>query len=115
LAGARAKALQSYGVKLIGCADGPLGLDIASVLQELGTLGLTRVFCEGGGQLAASLVAANHADHVVTFHAGLALGAGGTPGIAALPDQPLADYPRLQLTRHERLGADLLSYWEAAI
>jgi len=111
----RAKDLEASGVKLIACDPGDTGLNVARLLQNLGKLGLTRVFCEGGGQLAASLLAANQVDHLVTFHSGLALGAGGTPGIAALPDQPLAEVQRFRLQRHERLGPDLLSYWDAAI
>jgi diaminohydroxyphosphoribosylaminopyrimidine deaminase/5-amino-6-(5-phosphoribosylamino)uracil reductase len=111
----QAKTLQSYGVKLITCNHAPNGLNIANLLQNLGKLGLTRILCEGGGQLAASLLAANQVDHIIAFYAGLALGAGGIPGLATLDGARLSDFPRLKLTRHERVGPDLLSYWDAAI
>ncbi|MEO8531567.1 MAG: bifunctional diaminohydroxyphosphoribosylaminopyrimidine deaminase/5-amino-6-(5-phosphoribosylamino)uracil reductase RibD [Deltaproteobacteria bacterium] len=107
--------LKVFEVKLIECAAKGSRVDVADMLQNLGKRGLTRVFCEGGGQLAASLLAANQVDHLVIFHAGLALGADGRAGLGKLPGERLSDFPRFRLQRHERVGSDMLSYWDAAI
>jgi len=100
------------GATLVQCKTGASGwLDIADVMSQLASQGLTRIFCEGGGQLAASLLAAGLVDQLISFSAGLALGASGTPAVAALADQPLADYPRFTLQRTRQIGADCLQIW----
>ena len=82
------------------------------MLQALGAEGLTRVFCEGGGALAASLLAAGLVDDLMLFSAGLALGAEGRPGIGALGIGTLAGAPRFRLLSVEPLGGDVLQRWE---
>ncbi|AJE48021.1 bifunctional diaminohydroxyphosphoribosylaminopyrimidine deaminase/5-amino-6-(5-phosphoribosylamino)uracil reductase RibD [Celeribacter indicus] len=89
-------------------------LDPAASLAALGARGLTRVFCEGGGTLAASLLGAGLADRVALFTAGLAIGAEGMPGLGALGLDRLAQAPRYSLARIERLGPDVLTLWRSA-
>jgi diaminohydroxyphosphoribosylaminopyrimidine deaminase/5-amino-6-(5-phosphoribosylamino)uracil reductase len=86
-------------------------LDPAAMLRALGAEGLTRVFCEGGGALAASLLAAGLVDDLVLFTAGLALGAEGRPGLGALGLGALADAPRFRLLSVEPLGGDVVQRW----
>lgn len=85
--------------------------DPAAVLAELGQRGLTRVFCEGGGQLAASLLQADLVDELVGYSAGLAIGAGGRPAIGAFDLARLADAPRFTLQESRAIGADLFHRW----
>ena len=80
-------------------------------MAELGARGLTRVFCEGGGELAASLLRAGLVDQLVGYTAGLALGAEGRPAIAALGLEHLADAPRFRLVETRRIGPDLMHRW----
>ena len=87
-------------------------IDPAAALQALGARGLTRVFCEGGGALAASLLSAGLVDTLITFAAGLALGAEGRPALGALGIDRLADAPRFDLRDLRRLGADAMLVWE---
>lgn len=104
-------AWQSVGAKTICCAtEGPT-LDMASVLRTLAAEGLTRVFCEGGGEVAASLLTADLVDELVVFGAGAAIGADGRPGIAKMGVSSLSQAPRLRLTSVERVGADIMSRW----
>ncbi|SFC55448.1 bifunctional diaminohydroxyphosphoribosylaminopyrimidine deaminase/5-amino-6-(5-phosphoribosylamino)uracil reductase RibD [Tropicimonas isoalkanivorans] len=86
-------------------------IDVATMFRELGTAGLTRVFCEGGGSLAASLLAAGVVDELVTFTAGLALGAEGQPGLGAMGIDRLADAPRFRLDKLTTVGPDVLAVW----
>jgi len=83
-----------------------------AALRALGALGLTRVLCEGGGHLAASLLRAGLVDRLVLFTAGLALGATGLPAIAALGLASLAEHPRFQMISTENLADDVLSHWQ---
>ncbi len=86
-------------------------VDVGAALAALGGAGLTRVFCEGGGTLAASLLAAGVVDEVALFAAGLAIGAEGTPAIGALGLDRLAAAPRFRLRRVDAVGPDTLALW----
>jgi diaminohydroxyphosphoribosylaminopyrimidine deaminase/5-amino-6-(5-phosphoribosylamino)uracil reductase len=111
-AAARAARWRELGARLISV---PLGsdrhLDPAALLAALGTAGLTRVFCEGGGQFAASLLAAGLVDEMVGFTAGLALGAEGRPALGALGIGRLSEAPRFDLVETRALGGDVLHRW----
>jgi diaminohydroxyphosphoribosylaminopyrimidine deaminase / 5-amino-6-(5-phosphoribosylamino)uracil reductase len=50
------------------------GLDLRAMMRALGAQGLTRVLCEGGGQLAAGLLRAGLVDRIVVFSAGALIG-----------------------------------------
>lgn len=107
-----ADAWELAGGRLLNAAPGPGGgLDPGDVLAVLAREGITRVFCEGGGALAASLLSAGLVDRVVGFTAGLILGAEGRPSIGALGLGRLADAPRFTLRGVERVGADLMHVW----
>ena len=102
-------AWQALGAKLIEVNRAENGLDMADMMAKLASKGLTRVLCEGGGQLAASLITANLIDRLEVFHAGLLLGDGGTPALGPLPFDALADFPRFKLDGVKRLGPDTLA------
>ncbi len=82
-----------------------------AALQTLAARGLTRILCEGAGQLAASLVAEGLADDLATYQAGALIGADGRAGLGALGLTALADAPRLTLREAYALGADRFSLW----
>lgn len=108
-------AWEDAGARLLPCAGGADGrLAIDDVLARLGDAGLTRVFCEGGGTLAASLLAAGLVDELAVFHAGRVLGATGLPAVGPLPDVPLAQAPRFRLLDCQHMGPDTLHVWERA-
>ncbi len=87
-------------------------IDPQHMLAVLGSEGITRVFCEGGGALAASLLGAGLVDDLVVMTAGFALGAEGQPGIGALGVSALAEVERFQLVDVRALGADVMHHWE---
>lgn len=68
---------RDLGATLLPCGTSGAQLDPHDVLQQLGGHGLTRVFCEGGSALAASLIEADLVDELVGFTAGLVIGAEG--------------------------------------
>ncbi|MFK7754861.1 MAG: bifunctional diaminohydroxyphosphoribosylaminopyrimidine deaminase/5-amino-6-(5-phosphoribosylamino)uracil reductase RibD [Sedimentitalea sp.] len=107
----RLKAWDAVGARLLPCALSGVQLDPASVLQALGSCGLTRVFCEGGSALAASLLAADLVDDLVVFSAGLAIGAEGLPAVGALGVQDLSAAIRFDLHSLHPVGADCVQIW----
>ncbi|ARE40071.1 Diaminohydroxyphosphoribosylaminopyrimidine deaminase [Rhodovulum sp. P5] len=110
-----AAAWQALGARLIEVAVGPGGqLDPAAILSALGAAGLTRVFCEGGGSLAASFLSAGLVDELVGFTAGLALGAEGRPSLGAMGVDRLAEAPRFQLCETRIIGGDVMHRWARA-
>ncbi|MEM9854447.1 MAG: bifunctional diaminohydroxyphosphoribosylaminopyrimidine deaminase/5-amino-6-(5-phosphoribosylamino)uracil reductase RibD [Pseudomonadota bacterium] len=86
-------------------------IDVAALLKTLGEAGLTSIFCEGGGALAASLLAADLVDDLIGFTAGIALGAEGQPSIGAMGLDRLAEAPRFKLLGTRRIGADIEHSW----
>ncbi|WP_375550637.1 bifunctional diaminohydroxyphosphoribosylaminopyrimidine deaminase/5-amino-6-(5-phosphoribosylamino)uracil reductase RibD [Rhodophyticola porphyridii] len=111
-AGGVQAAWRDRGARLIPCATAPGGqLDLSDVMQALGREGLTRVFCEGGGVLAASLLTADLVDDLVGFTAGLALGAEGQPAIGAMGVAALGEAPRFILRDTRAIGPDILHSW----
>ncbi len=99
------------GATLIPCATRAGRIDPADMLQNLGTHGLTRIFCEGGGGLAAALLTADLVDQVVGFTAGLAIGADGLPAIARMGLMRLAEAPRFKLQSAKAIGPDVVHIW----
>lgn len=100
------------GARLIEVATGPGGqIDIAAAMARLGDVGLTRVFCEGGGTLAAALLSADVVDDLAVFNGGLALGAEGMPAIGAMGIAHLSEAPKFTLRSVERVGEDGLALW----
>ncbi len=104
-------AWEGLGARLLPCGISNGRIDPASLLRALGNEGLTRVFCEGGGQLAASLLMQDLVDELHVFSAGIALGAEGYPAIGALGVDRLAEAPRYTLVDVTSVGADIRHVW----
>lgn len=103
------------GARLIEVPIGPGGqLSPLPLLKQLGAQGLTRIYCEGGGTMAASLLAADLVDHLIGFTAGVIIGAEGRPGIGAMGIGKLAEAPRFKLRKTQQIGADVMHHWERA-
>ncbi|GHA54254.1 riboflavin biosynthesis protein RibD [Amylibacter ulvae] len=96
---------------LIKCNYAPQGLDLYDVLKQLGQRGLTRIFCEGGGTLAAALLRANLVDQLITFQAGVAIGGDGTASLASMGVEKLSDAPRFALQSMQNFDGDVMATW----
>lgn len=102
------------GARLIGVPSLGSHLDLSAMLTRLGDEGLTRVFCEGGGTIAASLLSAGLVDELLVFSAGLVLGAEGQPALGALGVSSLAEASRFQLEKVVPIGSDVMQVWVRA-
>lgn len=109
---ARRKALDDAGARTEGVARGPVGIDAEAALSVMLGHGINCVLCEGGGQLAASLIAAEVVDRVEWFRAPIVLGAEGRPGVAALALASLAAAPRFKRVALRELGPDIWERYE---
>ncbi|MGQ0534201.1 MAG: RibD family protein [Caulobacteraceae bacterium] len=106
----RRAALEAAGARTAGVARGPLGVDAEAALTQLAEHGVSSVLCEGGGQLAASLIAAEVVDRIEWFRAPILLGAEGRPGVGALALTQLSQAPTWRRVALRELGPDI---WES--
>jgi diaminohydroxyphosphoribosylaminopyrimidine deaminase/5-amino-6-(5-phosphoribosylamino)uracil reductase len=82
---ARRARLEAAGVDVLEAEAGPTGSPGAgAALALLAARGITRVLVEGGGALAASLLAAGVVDRLVWFRAPIVIGAEGVAAAAKL-------------------------------
>lgn len=84
----------------------------AEVVNALRAEGLEHLFIEGGGQVAASFLAAGLVDRLVWFRAPLLLGAQGRPAVADLPWNSLVQVPRFRRISLFEIGPDLCEIYE---
>jgi diaminohydroxyphosphoribosylaminopyrimidine deaminase / 5-amino-6-(5-phosphoribosylamino)uracil reductase len=107
--GARADDMRQAGVELIAVpADASGRADMPAALLALGQRGLTRVLVEGGGRLAASLLATGLVDRLLWFRAPLLLGGDGVAAVAGFGVAHLTDAARFLPINTIALGDDLL-------
>jgi diaminohydroxyphosphoribosylaminopyrimidine deaminase/5-amino-6-(5-phosphoribosylamino)uracil reductase len=102
------EAVEAAGISLIrvaGTAEGRC--DMHAALVELAAREVVSVLCEGGAELAGSLLAAGLVDAMHVFVAPVLLGPRGRPGAVdwAGPESP-SDAPRIDRPRWELCGAD---------
>jgi diaminohydroxyphosphoribosylaminopyrimidine deaminase/5-amino-6-(5-phosphoribosylamino)uracil reductase len=101
-------ALAALGVRVVrvpATAEGRC--DPHAVLQELAAREVVNVLCEGGAELAGSLLAARLPSELHVFVAPVLLGPRGRPGAVdwAGPESP-SDAPRIHPPRWELCGSD---------
>ncbi|MEL6683992.1 MAG: bifunctional diaminohydroxyphosphoribosylaminopyrimidine deaminase/5-amino-6-(5-phosphoribosylamino)uracil reductase RibD [Pseudomonadota bacterium] len=99
------------GAVSLPCATVGNQVDPLAMMTALANKGITRVFCEGGGMLAVSLLNAGLVDQLVVFSAGAAIGAEGTPMLAAMGVDQLAGAPRFVLDNVRPIGNDICHIW----
>jgi len=111
----RAAALRDAGVEVaeVGGA-GPEGIDLRAALGALCARGVTRVLCEGGGRVAASLLRAGLVDRLARFTGALAIGAEGVPAVGGMGLSRLAGAPRMVLLASEACGDGVAELWARA-
>lgn len=104
-------AWDGLGAKLLECDSQSGRLSPSSILTALGQQGLTRVFCEGGGSFAASLLKADLIDEIIGFTAGIAIGSEGRASIGAMGLTHLHEASRFKLSETRPVGHDILHRW----
>lgn len=98
---------ESGGARVIEVPARGDHLDLTRGFERLAAEGLTSVWVEGGGGLAAALLKRGLVDELHWFAAPTLLGADARPAIAELQLPRLADRVRLDVREVRRLGPDL--------
>lgn len=86
--------------------------ELHDVVAALANEGLSRLFVEGGGQVAGSFLRCGLVDRIEWFRAPIVIGGEGRPGIGALALSTLADAPRLRRVEIREVGDDLWERYE---
>lgn len=95
-------------VKAVG-EDRP---ELKTVVQALAGEGLSRIFVEGGGQVAASFLRCGLVDRLEWFRAPIVIGGEGRPGVGALAVAALVDAPHFARVEIQSVGDDLWERYE---
>ncbi len=103
----RRQRLESRGVRVLSIPPRGGHLDLARALARLAQNGLTSLFVEGGGGLAAALFQRRLVDEVHWFAAPALIGGDGRPAVAALNLPRLSSRIRFETRSVKRLGEDL--------
>lgn len=80
---------------------------LKKILRDLGKRGVMHALCEGGGELAGSLVRARLVDEFALFVAPSLLGGDGVPMVGKT-GWPLSKMPHLRFQSLEKVGNDVL-------
>jgi len=111
--GAPEPRLTDAGVRVLTVpAVGDERPELKSVVQALGKEGLSRIFVEGGGQVAASFLRCGLVDALEWFRAPIVIGGEGRPGVGALAVAALVDAPHFRRVAVEPVGDDLWERYE---
>ncbi|RAK61246.1 deaminase [Phenylobacterium hankyongense] len=106
-------ALVEAGVRVLQVrAVGEDRPELKTVVETLAGEGLSRLFVEGGGQVAASFLRCGLVDALEWFRASIVIGGEGRPGVGALAIAGLADAPHFRRTEVRELGDDLWERYE---
>lgn len=86
--------------------------ELHDVVDALAGEGLSRLFVEGGGQVAGSFLRCGLVDAIDWFRASILIGGEGRPGVGALALSALAEAPRFRRTGLEDVGPDIWEHYE---
>ena len=78
--------------EVVGVPVGVRGLELAALMEALASRGIGSVFCEGGGELAASLLSDGLVDRLYLFVAPVVIGEDGVPAFPLARDEQPADF-----------------------
>jgi diaminohydroxyphosphoribosylaminopyrimidine deaminase/5-amino-6-(5-phosphoribosylamino)uracil reductase len=108
-----AERLARQGIEIVAVAeDGAGHLDLAAALTLLAQRGLTRIFCEGGPRLAASLMTGGFADEIILLTSAVAVEGQGVAALDPLSRAALADPAQYRSVEDRMLGPDRLRRYE---
>ena len=104
--------LTDAGVTVLHAPAREVGVDLGVLFDILSDQGITRVFVEGGGRVAASFVREGCVDRVEWFRAPIILGGEGKAAIGDLHVEGLPQAFRMRRVAVETVGDDLWERYE---
>lgn len=107
-AAGRARAYRGSGAAIEAVEpDGDGNVGLAAALRALAARGITSVLVEGGGRIAAALLAAGLVDRLVWYRAPLAIGGDGRPAVGPLGIDKLDAAPHFEKIASRPVGDDV--------
>ena len=107
---ARVAALRHYATVI---TTGENNVDLAALMDELGTMGIRRIMVEGGGELIGGLIRAGLVDEIYTFIGNLIIGGRNAPTLADGEGFLTEDeFSRLTLIEIRRIEVGVLLHWK---
>ncbi len=103
----RRTRLEARGVRVLSIPRRGRHLDLPRALARLAGEGLTSLFVEGGGGLAAALLRARLIDELHWFAAPALIGGDGRPAVGELKLRRLSSRVQLEMRSVKRVGEDL--------
>ena len=105
----KARQLRDAGVDILPIPEGPNGIDLRALLQELGRRNVTSLLVEGGARVLGAFLEENLADDCYFFYAPKLLGdPRAIPMISGKPRTRLADAVPVFAVRVRQLGEDVM-------
>jgi diaminohydroxyphosphoribosylaminopyrimidine deaminase / 5-amino-6-(5-phosphoribosylamino)uracil reductase len=104
---ARRAQYEACGASVLVLPQARGAVSVHALLRALGRMGALHAVCEGGGELAASFLAAGAVDEYLLYTAPIILGGTGVPAVAGAGWR-LGRCPRLRITDCRRVGCDAL-------
>ena len=101
-------ALAAAGAKIIAVDLASGGVDLRRALEALAAEGFSRVFAEGGAEVASSLVSNDLIDEVVFFRAPVVVGPNGVRALGGTALSAIERSPRYRLIETAFVGADTM-------
>lgn len=89
--------------------DAAGNVDLGAVMENLGARGWTQVYCEGGAELATSLLRADLVQRLEIHTGGVVLGDG--PALGDLGVTTMTEARRWKLLASEAVDGDVLTVW----
>jgi 2,5-diamino-6-(ribosylamino)-4(3H)-pyrimidinone 5'-phosphate reductase len=88
-------------------------VDLAALMDELGTMGIQRIMVEGGGELIAGLIRAGLVHEIYTFIGNLIIGGRNAPTLADGDGYVTEEeFSRLTLVETRRIEDGVLLHWK---
>lgn len=88
-------------------------VDLAALMDELGTMGIQRIMVEGGGELIAGLIRAGLVQEIYTFIGNLIIGGRNAPTLADGDGFVTEEeFSRLTLIESRRIENGILLHWK---
>ncbi len=104
----RVAGLEAAGAKIIAVDAAPGGVDLRTAFQALAAEGFSRLFAEGGAEVAASLVSADLIDEAIVFRAPVVVGPNGVRALGGTALSALERSPRYRLVETAAVGVDVM-------
>ncbi len=101
------RLLRGSTAETLPCRAGKDGVSMKDLMKKLGARGLLHVLCEGGGDVAASLINADLVDHYVLYYGACLLGGGGPIAGIGGAGWRMESRPNLSILTTEILGDDV--------